>query len=169
MLRDAGVAEVIVGDLADADVLAGAVRGAENFELSWSLERRQSLVDLGDATDVALAVLRDSAAHAGATYELSAPGRYTAHDLGRIISGVIDRPIEVCEIDAETFAARVLGGADPATMEYELRAMRAITAQQSRLRRQPERADLVSWSSADHLRGLRPRAVGRSCGVATTR
>jgi uncharacterized protein YbjT (DUF2867 family) len=101
------------------------------FELSWSLERRQSLVDLDDVTDVALAALTDTATHVGATYELAAPGRYTAQDLGRIISEIIDRPIEVREIDAETFAARVLGGADPATMEYELRAMRAITARYS--------------------------------------
>ena len=101
------------------------------FELSWSLERRQSLVDLGDVTDVALTVLRDSADHLGATYELAAPGRYTAHELGRIIGEVIGRSIEVQQIDAETFAARVLGGADPLTMVYELKAMRAITSRYS--------------------------------------
>ena len=56
------------------------------FELSWSLDRRQSVVDLGDVTDVARTVLTDSERHAGATYELVAPGRYTAHDLGAIIA-----------------------------------------------------------------------------------
>ena len=46
------------------------------FELSWSLERRQSLVDLGDVADVACVTLIDSEHHAGATYELAAPGLY---------------------------------------------------------------------------------------------
>jgi uncharacterized protein YbjT (DUF2867 family) len=63
------------------------------FRLSWSLERRQSLVDLGDVTDVAVAVLCDSERHASATYELVAPGRYTANDLGNIISSVLERDI----------------------------------------------------------------------------
>ena len=61
------------------------------FELSWSLDRRQSLVDLADVTDVAVQVLTDPARHSGATYELVAPGRYTAHDLGAIISRVMGR------------------------------------------------------------------------------
>ena len=52
------------------------------FELSWSLARRQSLVDLHDVTDVAVMALTDSARHAAATYELVSPGRYTAFDLG---------------------------------------------------------------------------------------
>jgi hypothetical protein len=73
------------------------------FELSWSLDRRQSLVDLDDVTDVACMVLIDSERHAGATYELAAPGRYTAHELGAIIARVLGRPIEVREIDADTY------------------------------------------------------------------
>lgn len=44
------------------------------FELSWSLERRQSLVDLDGVAEVAAMVLRDSRHHDGATYELVAPG-----------------------------------------------------------------------------------------------
>ncbi len=101
------------------------------FELSWSLERRQSLVDVGDVAEVAAIVLGDTARHAGATYELASPGRYTAHDLGAIISAVIDRPIEVREIDTDTFAKRMLGDADPSSKTYELTAMRAITARYS--------------------------------------
>ena len=58
------------------------------FRLSWSLERYQSMVDVDDVTEVAAAVLSDPRPHAGATYELVAPGRYTAHDLAGIISGV---------------------------------------------------------------------------------
>src|ERR1700734_2759313 len=73
------------------------------FELAWSLDRRQSMVDLGDVTDVVRIVLTDSEQHAGATYELVGPGRYTAHELGEIIAGVLERPVEVRHIAADTF------------------------------------------------------------------
>jgi uncharacterized protein YbjT (DUF2867 family) len=101
------------------------------FELSWSLDRQQSLVSIGDVAHVAAQVLSDSDRHVGATYELVSPGRFTAHDLGAIISTVINRPIDVCEIDVDTFAARVLAGGEPSSMTYELRAMRAISARYS--------------------------------------
>jgi len=101
------------------------------FELSWSLDRLQSLVNIGDVAEVAALVLGNSTRHVGATYELASPGRFSAHDLGAIISKVLGRPIEVGEIDVDTFAARVLAGSDPSTMTYELRAMRAISARYS--------------------------------------
>ena len=44
------------------------------FRLSWALDRYQSMVDLGDVTEVAAAVLADSGQHAGATYELGRAG-----------------------------------------------------------------------------------------------
>ena len=49
-----------------------------------------------------------------------------------MIASVLGRPIEAREIDADTFGARVLGGADPSTMGYELAAMRAISSRYSR-------------------------------------
>ena len=96
------------------------------FELSWSLERRQSLVDVGDVTEVAAMVLGDTARHAGATYELVSPGRYTAHDLGAVIATVIDQPVDVREIDADTFARRAVSDTDPQARDYKLRLVRAI-------------------------------------------
>lgn len=61
-----------------------------------------------DTTDEATATLNVSWSHAersacrtlmggpqGATYELVGPGRYTAHELGEILSRVLDRRIEV--------------------------------------------------------------------------
>jgi uncharacterized protein YbjT (DUF2867 family) len=101
------------------------------FELSWSLDRLQSLVNVGDVAEVAALVLSDSERHVGATYELASPGRFTAHDLGAVISAVVGRPIDVREIDVDTFAARVFGGAEPGSKTYELRAMRAISARYS--------------------------------------
>lgn len=101
------------------------------FELSWSLERRQSLVDLGDVTDVATLVLTEGERHYGATYELVAPGRFTAHDLGRIMSDVLDRVIEVKQIDADTYLTAWVGDADPATVQHEVSVLRGITRRYS--------------------------------------
>lgn len=101
------------------------------FELSWSLDRRQSLVDPADIAEVAAMVLTNTDRHAGATYELASPGRYTAHDLGAVIAGVVGRPIDVREIDADSFATRTLSDADPRTWDYQLRAIRAICARYS--------------------------------------
>ncbi len=55
----------------------------------------------------------------------TSPGRYTAHDLARIISDVIERSIPAERIDADTFLDAVLG--DPTQFPYEAEAMRAIT------------------------------------------
>lgn len=101
------------------------------FELSWSLERRQSLVDLDDLTDVAVMALTDSARHAAATYELVAPGRFTAHDLGAIIGRVLDRPIAVAEIDADTYASAWLGDRLPSTAPHQLAVLRSISSRYS--------------------------------------
>lgn len=101
------------------------------FELSWSLQRRQSMVDLGDVTDVAKLVLTDSPQHTGATYELVGPGRFTGHDLGEIISRVLGRRIEVREIDADTYLKAWIGDADPAQFTHQVRVLRAITARYS--------------------------------------
>jgi uncharacterized protein YbjT (DUF2867 family) len=101
------------------------------FELSWSLDRRQSLVDLGDVTDVAAMALTGSERHAGATYELAAPGRYTAYELGDIISRVLGRPIAVREIDADSYLRAWVGDTDPREVTHQVRVLRAITARYS--------------------------------------
>jgi uncharacterized protein YbjT (DUF2867 family) len=101
------------------------------FELSWSLTRRQSLVDLQDVTDVALMALTDSARHAAATYELAAPGRYTALELGEIIARVMQHPIDVRQIDADTYARAWLGDRDPLQATHELAVLRSISTRYS--------------------------------------
>jgi uncharacterized protein YbjT (DUF2867 family) len=101
------------------------------FPLSWALDRRQSMVDLGDVTEVAAAVLASSGQHAGATYELVAPGRYTAHDLARIISGVAGREVIAEQIDSETFLRASLGADSPAQFPYQARLLRAISERYS--------------------------------------
>jgi uncharacterized protein YbjT (DUF2867 family) len=99
------------------------------FRLSWALDRYQSMVDLGDVTEVATTVLADSGHHAGATYELVAPGRYTAHDLAKIISVVAGREVTAEQIDAEVFLEAALGA--PAQFPYQARLLRAISKRYS--------------------------------------
>ena len=101
------------------------------FRLSWSLDRLQSLVDVDDVTDVAVKVLTEGARHWGATYELVGEGRYTAHDLGAIISDVLDRPIAVAQIDADTYLKAAVGDVDPDAVPHQARVLRAITARYS--------------------------------------
>lgn len=98
------------------------------FRLSWALDRYQSMVDLADVTEVAAIVLADSERHAGATYELVAPGRHTAYDLATILSGVAGREISAERIDPELFIKQFLG-ANP--HPYQARAARAISARYS--------------------------------------
>ena len=97
------------------------------FELSWSLDRRQSMVDLADVAEVAAGVLADPAMHAGATYELVAPGRYTGYELARIISEVVGREVPAVQIDADDYLRAWVGDADPAEVTHQLAVLRSIT------------------------------------------
>jgi uncharacterized protein YbjT (DUF2867 family) len=97
------------------------------FPLSWALDRYQSMVDLGDVTEVAAAVLAESGHHAGATYELVAPGRYTAHDLAQVISEVAGREVIAEQIDSETFLKAALGADSSTQFPYQARLLRAIS------------------------------------------
>jgi uncharacterized protein YbjT (DUF2867 family) len=101
------------------------------FRLSWALDRYQSMVDLGDVTEVAAAVLAESDRHAGATYELVAPGRYTAHDLAKIISRVAGHEVIAEEIDSEAFLNASLGADSPTQFPYQARLLRAISKRYS--------------------------------------
>lgn len=101
------------------------------FRLSWALERYQSMVHLGDVAEVAATVLVDSDSHAGATYELVAPGRYTAYDIAKVISGVVGRDIGVERIDSDTFTRAMLGTDDLTQFPYRTRAARAISKRYS--------------------------------------
>ena len=101
------------------------------FRLSWALDRYQSMVDLGDVTEVAAAVLADSGHHAGATYELVAPGRCTAYDLAKIISAVAGREVVAEQIDADVFLKAALGADSSTQFPYQARLLRAISKRYS--------------------------------------
>ena len=101
------------------------------FRLTWSLDRRQSMVDLDDVAEVATRVLTEPDAHAAATYELVGPGRYTAYDIGHVLSTVIGRDISVEQIDPEVFTRARLGDAPASVFDHQLRMSKAITARYS--------------------------------------
>lgn len=101
------------------------------FRLSWALDRYQSLVDVSDLAEVAAIVLANTDHHIGATYELAAPGRYTAHDLAKVISGVLGREIPAERIDSEIFLRQFLRTEDLSQFPYEVRLARAISARYS--------------------------------------
>jgi uncharacterized protein YbjT (DUF2867 family) len=101
------------------------------FYLTSALERYQSLVDLGDVTEVVATVLANSEHHAGATYELVAPGRYTAYDIAKIIGAVVGRDIPAKRIDPDTFIKQYLGIDNLSESSYQVRAARAISARYS--------------------------------------
>jgi uncharacterized protein YbjT (DUF2867 family) len=101
------------------------------FRLSWSLDRKQSMVDLDDVTDVAALVLGDPEHHAAATYELVGPGRFTAHDIGRVLTHVLGREIGVEYMDPQAFLRSRFAGSDPSSLEYRARVSGAISARYS--------------------------------------
>ena len=101
------------------------------FRLSWSLDRKQSMVDLADVTDVVASVLGDSEQHFGATYELVGPSRYTGHEIGAAISTVLGRSVRVEQISADDFFKARLGDDALEKYPYQMKAGRAISARYS--------------------------------------
>jgi uncharacterized protein YbjT (DUF2867 family) len=101
------------------------------FRLAWDLNRRQSMVDLDDVTEVVVRVLSDPGHHAGATYELVGPGRFTAYDIGRIASEVVGREIAVERFDVEVFVRERFGDLDPRALQHMVRMNLAIAAHYS--------------------------------------
>ncbi|WP_175684627.1 SDR family oxidoreductase [Burkholderia anthina] len=102
------------------------------FRLFWSLDRSQTMVDLGDVTDVAALVLREGKRHYGATYELCGEGRYTAHAIGEVIARVTGRPIAVEEIASEDYRRGLFGDGDRAGVAHRDRVLAGISAHYSK-------------------------------------
>ena len=75
-------------------------------------EGRASVVALDDVADAAVAVLRDPAAHAGATYDLTGPEALTLAEVAATIGAVTGRPVryQVETVD-EAYASRASYGA----------------------------------------------------------
>ena len=97
----------------------------------WSLDRAQSLVDIGDVTDVACKVLLEDNAHAAATYELAGGERLTARSMAAIIGEVTGRPVQVEQIDADTYLTGLFGKRDWGTLPHEASVGRSLSARYS--------------------------------------
>lgn len=74
------------------------------FRLIWSLEREQALVSVADVAEVAEVVIATPRHHCAATYELCAPGTFSAFDIANLIAVVTERSIvaerlEVAEVE----------------------------------------------------------------------
>lgn len=109
----------------DTAIKSGVLRAG------WSLDRKQSLVDIGDVTDVAASVLLDTDRHASATYQLVGSGRYTARDMAAVIAAVLGRHVPVEQVDPETYFKGLFGDRDLMTMAHEVSVSRSLTLRYS--------------------------------------
>ena len=96
------------------------------YKQGWSLDRRQSLVDLEDMTDVVAEVLVTGGEHMGATYELCSPGWHTAHNLGATIARVIGKPVAVEQISADDWVRVWFPSSDLDLIPHEAKILRQI-------------------------------------------
>lgn len=71
-----------------------ATFAGDPFRLTWSLERRQALVDLADVAEAAAKVLVEGPqSHHGATYELCSGDCLTAHEIAARLSALLGRDV----------------------------------------------------------------------------
>jgi uncharacterized protein YbjT (DUF2867 family) len=72
------------------------------FELIWGLDRAQALVSVEDLAEVGAMVLAEGRPHYGATYELSAPGQFTAHQIAALIARLAKKEVHASRLDVES-------------------------------------------------------------------
>lgn len=75
------------------------------FRLIWSIDRAQSLVSVRDIAAVAAKVIGEGEPHHGATYELSSPGCFTAHEIAAEIARLAGREVVAERLDVEEVLA----------------------------------------------------------------
>jgi uncharacterized protein YbjT (DUF2867 family) len=75
------------------------------FRLIWSIDRAQSLVSVRDIAAVAAKVIDEGEPHHGATYELSSPGCFSAHEIAAEIGRLAGREVVAERLDVEEVLA----------------------------------------------------------------
>ena len=70
-------------------------------------------------------------AQSAATYELAAPGRFTAYDIGQVLSQVLGHGIRVERIDMAAFVRARFGEGDPVTFRHQARVSASIETRYS--------------------------------------
>jgi len=96
------------------------------FELSWDLNRRQAMIDLHDFADVVVKIAREGEIHYGATYELTAPGAYSAHDIGAAIKAVTGLAIKVKQVTPDAYLNSFYGPDVREEFRHQYAVFRAI-------------------------------------------
>lgn len=82
------------------------------FLLTWSLDRRQVLIDVADIAAVAAKVIAEGAPHFGATYQLCGTDCLTAHEIASIIADVSGVPVTAEEVTPAEVIVKVFPGAE---------------------------------------------------------
>ena len=109
--------------------------------MAWSIDTRQSVVDLADVAEAAAKVLLEGEPHFGARYELAAPGWFTGEDIAEIVSRVTGRPTRLVRMSVEEFvtqqsAQHLRSGRDDPDrqrgFEFQMRVLRALGSWYSR-------------------------------------
>ncbi len=87
-----------------------AVFAGDPFRLTWSLDRRQALVDLDDVTDVAARVIAEGPdRHRAASYELCSGDCLTGREIAARLGVLLGREVDAEQVAPEAVIARVFG------------------------------------------------------------
>lgn len=87
------------------NVLAGWQSIAERgvYAVTYSLQSRMSMVDLGDVAEAAAVVMTEPG-HVGSTYELAGPETLTQTQIAEILAAQLKRPVRAEQIAIEAWA-----------------------------------------------------------------
>jgi uncharacterized protein YbjT (DUF2867 family) len=85
------------------------------FPVFWELKntRRESMIDLGDLTDVAAKVLHEGETHYYASYDLVGPDKLTSYEIARILSRILGREIPAVQMSPDDLVSTLFGSAEP--------------------------------------------------------
>jgi NAD(P)H dehydrogenase (quinone) len=127
-VRARGLVHTFLRDSLYADFLPGLV-GEDGVIRGPAGDGRVAAVAQGDVADAAVAVLRDPAAHAGRTHDLTGPQALTLAEVADTITAITGRPVRYhAETVEEAFASRASYGAPGWQVEAWVSTYTAIAA-----------------------------------------
>jgi uncharacterized protein YbjT (DUF2867 family) len=127
-VRARGLPATFLRDGLYAD-FATALVGEDGVIRGPAADGRVAMVAQDDIADVAVAVLRDPAAHDGATYDLTGPEELTLTEVAAVLTAVTGRAVSyVPETLEEAFASRASYGAPDWQVEAWVSTYTAIAA-----------------------------------------
>ncbi|SFT65729.1 Uncharacterized conserved protein YbjT, contains NAD(P)-binding and DUF2867 domains [Geodermatophilus amargosae] len=127
-VRTRGLVHTFLRDSLYADFLPGLV-GEDGVIRGPANDGRVAAVAQDDVADAAVAVLRDPAAHAGRTHDLTGPQPLTLAEVADTITAVTGRPVRYhAETVEEAFASRASYGAPGWQVEAWVSTYTAIAA-----------------------------------------